>query len=110
MEMSFASRAAHDRLSVAARIIAAISGGYVLTSLLSIALALALTVFGVNKAEAVLAITMASFLIYAVIVMAVFHARTATRAWFGLAMASLPPTLFSVMYDGNIPWALLFMP
>jgi hypothetical protein len=39
-----------------------------------------------------LATTMASFLVYAAIVMAVFHARSAVRAWMWLAVAAvLPP-------------------
>lgn len=47
------------------RVIAAIFGGYVLTSLFAIAGALLLSIVGVNKAEAGLATTMGSFLIYA---------------------------------------------
>ena len=100
--------AARYRWSAASRALAAIFGGYILTSLLSIALALLLTAFGMNKAEAVLATTMASFLMYAAIVMAVFHARTPTRAWLGLAIASAPLAAFSAVYDRTIPWTLLF--
>jgi len=97
------------RLSTTSRFIAAALGGYGLTSLLSIALALLAASLGMNKAEAALAMTMASFPIYAVIVMAVFHARTATRAWLYLAIAAIPPALFSALYDRTIPWASLFM-
>jgi hypothetical protein len=45
-----------------------------------------------SQAQALLATTMASFLVYAAIVMAVFHARSAVRAWMWLAVAAvLPP-------------------
>jgi len=100
---------ARDRLSVLSRVIAAAAGGYALTSLLSIALALGLTALGMNKSEAVLATTMAAFLLYALIIMAVFHARTATRAWVGLAIAGIPLALFASISEGSIPWASLLM-
>lgn len=97
------------RWSVASRVTAAVLGGYGLTSLLAIAGALLLTMCGMNKAEAVLATTIASFPVYAGIVMAVFHARTATRAWLGLGIASVPPASLWVLYDGTVLWASLFM-
>lgn len=93
-----------DRWSLASRVIAAIFGGYILTSLAAIALAVMLTIFGMNKAEAVLATSMAAFLIYACVVMAVFYARTATWAWLGLTIASIPLAVFAVMYDSQISW------
>jgi len=106
----FSSHIARDRLSVLSRVLAAVAGGYVVTSLLSIALALGLTALGMNKAEAVLATTMAAFLLYALIIMAVFHARTAARAWLGLVIAGIPLALFAGIHDGRIPWAALIMP
>jgi hypothetical protein len=99
-----------SRLSVASRILAAFVGGYALTSLLSIAFALLLALFGMNKAEAVLATTIASFLIYAVIVMAVIHARTAARAWLGLGLVALPATAFAAVSEKTIPWMQLLLP
>jgi hypothetical protein len=104
------SRAMQQRLSIASRLSAAVFGGYTLTSLLSIAIALLLTIFGMNKSEAILAVTMVSFVMYAFIVMAVFHTRTATRAWIGLTIASMPPAVFSAIYDRTIPWESLFTP
>ncbi len=103
------SRAAHHRWGVASRVIAAIFGGYLLASLVSIAGVLLLSIAGMNKAEAVLAMTMGSFPLFAGIVMAVFHARSARRAWLGLAIASTPPALFSALYETAIPWTSLFM-
>ena len=81
---------AKERWSVASRVLAAAGGGYALTALTTLALSLALTWVGAGRAEAVLASTMASFLLYAAIVMAVFHARTAKRAWTGLVLAAVP--------------------
>lgn len=98
------------RWAVISRIAAAAGGGYIVVSVLAISGALLLDMAGVNRAEAVLATSMASFPVYAVVVMAVFHARTATRAWIGLVAAGLPLALFSALYDRDIPWASLFMP
>ncbi len=102
--------ARHPRWSVISRILAAAVGGYILTALLSIAFALLLAMFGMNKAEAVLAVTIASFFVYAATVMAVFYARTAARAWLGLAMVGVPVMIFSAMYEKTIPWGSLFLP
>ncbi|MDR5172069.1 DUF3649 domain-containing protein [Methylobacillus flagellatus] len=75
------SETARYRLAVASRIVAAVVAGYALASAVSILFALLLPV---SKAEAVLASTMLSFAVYAGIVIWVFHARSATRAWIGL--------------------------
>lgn len=83
----------HRRLSVVSRILAGAVGGYVLTSLIAMALFLLLRRRGMATDEALLAPTIASFLVYAAIVMAVFHARSATRAWLWIGGASLPIAL-----------------
>ncbi|WP_404809813.1 DUF3649 domain-containing protein [Methylobacillus caricis] len=75
------SETARYRLAVASRIAAAVVAGYALASAVSILFALLLPV---PRAEAVLASTMLSFAVYAGIVIWVFHARSATRAWIGL--------------------------
>lgn len=75
------SETARYRLAVASRIVAAVVAGYALASAVSILFALLLPV---SRAEAVLASTMLSFAVYAGIVIWVFHARSATRAWIGL--------------------------
>ena len=77
------------RLSIASRMIAAIFGGYAVTALETLALSLTLPFIGVGRAEAVFATTMVSFLIYAAVIMAVFHARSALRAWIGIVVAML---------------------
>ncbi len=78
------------RLAVTSRIIAGALGGYVLTSLIAVALFLLLRGQGLARDEALLAPTLVSFVIYAGIVMAVFHARSATRAWLWVIGASVP--------------------
>lgn len=73
------------RLAVASRAVAAIAGGYALSALSATALALLLPL---ARAEAVIAATLASFVIYTCAVMWVFAARSAWRAWAGLAVPS----------------------
>ena len=68
------------------RIVAAIGGGYALAAVASVA-ALALPM---DKPQAVLAGTMASFLVYTGAVIWVFAVRSATRAWVGLLLAAIP--------------------
>ncbi|QTD46359.1 DUF3649 domain-containing protein [Ottowia testudinis] len=71
------------RLGVAARALAAIGGGYALSALASVALALWLPV---ARAEAVTWGLLAAFVVYPLAVMWVFAARSAARAWLGLAL------------------------
>lgn len=77
---------ARYRLAVAARAIAAIGGGYALSALAAIALSLHLPL---HRAEAVITGTLAAFVLYTVAVMWAFAARTAWRAWIGLAAPCL---------------------
>lgn len=90
---------ARNRLSIASRALAAIAGGYAFTSLLAIAVSLLLPLVGVPPASALLGATMASFLVWTAVVMAVFHARSATRAWAWLLGAAAPM--------GLVVWRLL---
>ncbi|WP_422084328.1 DUF3649 domain-containing protein [Variovorax sp.] len=77
------------RLGVAARAIAAILGGYGVAALSSIVLALCLPFFfGMARSEATMIGLLASFAVFALAVMWVFAARTALRAWSGLAIAA----------------------
>jgi hypothetical protein len=79
-------------VSLIARLIAAIGGGYVLASLLTADIALALRAVGSTPADAVIGSNLLSIVLYAAIVMAVFHARTATRAWLWLGITAVPLT------------------
>jgi hypothetical protein len=74
------------RLSVASRALAAILGGYALTALATFALAIFLPL---SRAEASMAATLSSFLIYSCAVIWVFATRTAWRAWAGIVALML---------------------
>lgn len=68
------------------RIVAALFGGYALAALSSVA-ALALPM---NKVQAVITGTLASFLVYAGAVIWVFAVRSALKAWIGLIIVAVP--------------------
>ncbi|WP_311267687.1 hypothetical protein [Sphingobium sp. WCS2017Hpa-17] len=73
------------RLNILSRILAGFGGGYVLTSLIVTFASLCLPG---NKASAVLMATMPGFLIYAMVIMAVFHTRNLLKAWIWIAGGS----------------------
>ncbi|MDH6590319.1 hypothetical protein M2165_000208 [Variovorax sp. TBS-050B] len=85
MPLSHAA-ARRKRAALLSRIVAALFGGYALAALTSAA-ALALPM---DPVEAVLAGMQASFLVYAGAAVWVFAARSARRAWLGLAVAAMP--------------------
>lgn len=77
---------AHQRWSVANRVLAASLGGYLLASLLGAVLALALPRLDpLSRAEGVLLAMLSSFAVHTLIVVWVFSTRSALRAWLGLA-------------------------
>ncbi len=67
--------------------LAATVGGYAVVSLIAAALSLCLPM---PRLEAVMTATLVGFLVYAAIIMSVFHARSAGRAWLGLAILAVP--------------------
>ena len=77
-------RLAAQPSSIAARVMAAIVGGYGLASLMSIVLS---RVLPLPHASAVMTGMLLSFLFYACCVLWVFAARTARAAWLGLIAA-----------------------
>jgi hypothetical protein len=83
----------NPRWALTSRVLAAVVGGYLFTSLVTLAVSLLLPLLGVPRAQGVLAATMGSFLVYAAVILAVFHARSAWRAWRGLLLASVLPGL-----------------
>lgn len=83
------------RVGVFSRTLAALAGGYALTSLIVVALSLWLPM---SKGDAVLTATLLSFLIYSIVIMLVFSVKTALRAWLWLAGLSAV---------ASIPWLLL---
>ncbi len=74
------------RGALASRILAALFGGYALAALAGIAAA----ALPIQKAEAVLTGMMLTFLVHAGAVVWVFAVRSATRAWVGLIVATVP--------------------
>jgi hypothetical protein len=75
--------------SLFARIAGAVGGGYALGALASVA-ALALPM---SAPQAVITGMLASFVFYAGVVIWMFLARSARRAWAGLLLAALPLAL-----------------
>lgn len=74
-----------DLRSRASRVIAATVGGYTLTALVTVMLAVWLPL---PRVEATIVATFVSFAVYAVIVLWVFAARSAVRAWSGVVIGS----------------------
>lgn len=79
----------HRTGALLSRIVAAVFGGYALSALASVAV-LALPM---SKQQAVLTGMLASFAIYAGVVVWVFAVRNAWRAWAGLLVAAAPLAL-----------------
>lgn len=82
--------ATHHRLEVTARTLAGTLGAYGVTVQVTIVLSFMLALCGMDRAEAVVAATLASFGIFAIFAMAIFHASSAGRAWGWLAAISVP--------------------
>lgn len=85
-----AAGARRHRLAVATRTLAGTLGAYGLTGQATVVLSLVLALCGMDRAEAVVTATLASFAIFAGISMATFHARSAGRAWLWLAATAAP--------------------
>ena len=73
------------RGGVTARAVAAIGGGYVLTSIASALIAIALPL---PRADAVSIATLLSFVVYTCIILWVFATSSALRAWIGVVASS----------------------
>ncbi|MGE4296268.1 MAG: DUF3649 domain-containing protein [Campylobacterales bacterium] len=90
MNTPFASKLLHKenryRLAVFSRTIAAVLGGYLLASVFTLFMSLAL---GGPEADAVTFATMLSFAVHAAAVIWVFAASTALRAWAGVVLPTL---------------------
>lgn len=82
-----------ERWTLASRVLAGTLGAYVLTALLTSALAVLLIRLGVDPVEAATGATIASFAAFAVVAMSVFHARSVLRAWAWLVALGVPCTL-----------------
>lgn len=82
----------HAVLPMLSRIIAAVVGGYALSTLAVVSLS---SLFVENRAYGVLSATLPSFAIYTAAILWVFACRNAWRAWGGLAAAAL---VFSLIW------------
>ena len=70
-----------QRLSVASRVVAAVAGGYAFANVIGIFVS---RVLPMPRADAVLAMTLLSFALYAAAIIWTFAARSARLAWTGL--------------------------
>lgn len=77
--------AARYRWAVASRVVAAVVGGYALTSAATVLLAL---LWPLPQAEAVLAASMLSFLLYAGVIVWIFAVKRLRTVWLGLLSAT----------------------
>lgn len=91
-------RARRHRLAVMARTLAGTLGAYGLSVQATVVLSYVLALSGMSRAEAVVAATLASYAVFASVSMAIFHARSAGRAWLWLVAAGVPLAL--------LQWAL----
>jgi len=85
---------------ITSRIVAAVGGGYALAALFSVAV-LALPV---SKPEAVLTGMLLSFLVHVAVTIWAFSARSASHAWAGLLLVSIPLLLaaWTVWTQGSV--------
>ncbi|MGI3129539.1 hypothetical protein ACRSLK_03955 [Halopseudomonas pachastrellae] len=90
------SALAQRRLDLVVRCLLAAPGGYLLTALCTASLALLLPG---EPAQAVLAATQLSFLLYCVLVIWAFCARSAARAWFIALLCCLPAAVHLVWQE-----------
>jgi hypothetical protein len=74
------------RLDVGSRVLAAVVGGYAVTNLATSLLARLLPL---PPADAVTAVTLVSFLIWAAVILVMFAVRSTAKAWLWLAVAAL---------------------
>lgn len=90
--MSRSGAGAHGKRrwpGIASRVLAASVGGYAVAALVSSALTLALVrMGGAARADAVVWASVCSFALYTGVAIGVFAARSAGRAWAGLALAA----------------------
>ncbi len=89
------------RLGVASRALAAMFGGYALSALFAVSVALMLPT---RRDEAVVAGMVTSIAIYAAAVVWVFAARSAALAWVGLALPAL--LLGGVLVIARVGWVV----
>lgn len=80
------SETARYRWAIASRVLAAFVGGYILSSLLLLLLAL---IWPLPQAEAIAASTMLSFILYLLIIIWAFSTKRLRTVWLGMLLSSL---------------------
>lgn len=90
------------RLSVLSRVIAASAGGYAVVQIANLAWTLLLPL---DRGEALLLSMQSGFVVWTLVILWAFAARTATRAWLGLLLFALPLALVDAFYffSGALP-------
>ena len=84
------------------RVIAVIILGYILTNSLSIFLVLILQINNsINTLDAIVAVSLASFALYSIIIMWIFHTSSIKKIWLSLFLTVIASSLLS--------WALYSM-
>ena len=74
------------RWAVFSRVMAAVFGGYALSSAATVLIAL---LWPASKAQGLLWATQLSFVVYTVAIIWVFSTRSATRAWWGMVIGTV---------------------
>lgn len=87
------------RCQVASRALAAMGGGYALAAVTASAGALGFQSLGLARADATMAATMLSFVVYTIAALWAFGCASATRAWAAMALPGMALALLT--------WALL---
>jgi hypothetical protein len=90
---------ARARWALNARVLAGTLGAFAHATLATTALSLVLAALGTTRADAVTIALMASSIVFALVSLSVFHARSPFRAWAWLAGSAFPLALLT--------WALL---
>lgn len=93
------------RLDVGLRILVATLGGYCFTWLFTVCLSLIFsTGLAVRRIDAVILSTILSFLVWAIVVLGVFYARSAIRACVVLLSASVATASFILFLSPELGW------
>jgi hypothetical protein len=79
-----------ERWSLLSRVAAAVLGGYAVTSLINTILPLLLADWGMDEIQAFIAVSMATFLVYAALIIAAFTVRSARGAWIVILVTAIP--------------------
>lgn len=90
--MRFVPTAGQSRTKLAprlvVRIVGAVAGGYALTSIVTVLLALVLVLFGLSRSEATVLAMMLGFLVYLLVLLWAFSVQSLATLWLALLTSS----------------------